>query len=659
MKAYGKRLLALLFSTALIGLLLCQTTFTASAVANPNNVGMTEHAQKALKEKWGYFYGTYGQIGTQSLLDAKCKQYPTVYNSILYDGRTVYQHAQQWIGGRVADCIGLMKSYIWWDNAKNGPVYNSKTDKGANSTYSEATKKGDITTIPETHGVLVWKEGHIGVYIGNGKVIEARGTAYGVVETNLHERSWTNWCYYKQMSYKTDTNGYYTINGGSYRYVNKEYVQGWYENRYYGSDGKMRTGVHTFDGGTFDFGIDGLLKNNPGVASVCIDKKLAYVRLGKTFQLEATSNVKNTKITWTSSDKNIATVSSTGLVKGIKEGSVTITATEPGGNTSKSSIKVQNIYRIVSAKASKTTVEPKEKVNFTVVTGINDEAMRVYINGTLSKTLTSGFTRSASVHTWTIPLTFDSAGSYTVKFLAGTEKIPSNSKSITIKVRESFTAGGGAINMKTGDTHALKITSPDPIASYASANKKVATVDEAGVVKAIAPGSTVVTVKNSKGAALDVIIIVDNQYVSLRIGYKKAIANDKISNIDDSGASPYIKSGRTMLPLRFINTKMNAKVLWTSNTKPVTVTYGKTQILFTVGKKSITIKKDGKTSTVAIDCAPEIKGGRMYIPIRAVSQSLGFQVKYDDASRVVVVSNPSMCEALVNYRFSEAKKSIK
>jgi hypothetical protein len=35
--------------------------------------------------------------------------------------------------------------------------------------------------------------GHVGLYIGNGKVIEARGADYGVVTTKLNERQWTHW----------------------------------------------------------------------------------------------------------------------------------------------------------------------------------------------------------------------------------------------------------------------------------------------------------------------------------------------------------------------------------------------------------------------------------------------------------------------------------
>ena len=60
-------------------------------------------------------------------------------------------------------------------------------------TYRNASVKGTIGTIPETPGLAVWKSGHIGVYIGNGEVIEAMGTHYGVVKTQLADRNWTAW----------------------------------------------------------------------------------------------------------------------------------------------------------------------------------------------------------------------------------------------------------------------------------------------------------------------------------------------------------------------------------------------------------------------------------------------------------------------------------
>ena len=57
----------------------------------------------------------------------------------------------------------------------------------------------------EEPGLAVWHSGHIGVYIGNGEVIEAMGTKYGVVKTQLSERSWTAWLEVPYITYITET----------------------------------------------------------------------------------------------------------------------------------------------------------------------------------------------------------------------------------------------------------------------------------------------------------------------------------------------------------------------------------------------------------------------------------------------------------------------
>ena len=67
--------------------------------------------------------------------------------------------------------------------------------------YRNATVKGSIDTIPEVPGLAVWHSGHIGVYIGNGQVIEAMGTKYGVVKTQLSQRNWTAWLEIPYISY--------------------------------------------------------------------------------------------------------------------------------------------------------------------------------------------------------------------------------------------------------------------------------------------------------------------------------------------------------------------------------------------------------------------------------------------------------------------------
>jgi hypothetical protein len=96
------------------------------------------------------------------------------------------------MGRKVADCVGLIKAFYWTDESGKFK-YNPSTDVTADRLLELATEKGYIGTIPETPGVLVHKKGHVGIYIGNGKVIEARGTMQGVIQSNLSDLPWVAW----------------------------------------------------------------------------------------------------------------------------------------------------------------------------------------------------------------------------------------------------------------------------------------------------------------------------------------------------------------------------------------------------------------------------------------------------------------------------------
>ena len=77
--------------------------------------------------------------------------------------------------------------------------------------------------------------------------------------------------------------------------------------------------------------------------SISMNVSSAVVRKGETKQLSVKLNptdVANKSVKWTTSNSQIATVSSTGVVKGIKEGKVTITATTTDGSNKKATCNV-------------------------------------------------------------------------------------------------------------------------------------------------------------------------------------------------------------------------------------------------------------------------------------------------------------------------------
>ena len=204
----------------------------------------------------------------------------------------------------------------------------------------------------------------------------------------------------------------------------------------------------------------------------------ASVYTGKTVTVKATATPSAT-VTYTTSNKAIATVSSTGVVKGIKAGTVTITATTSTGlkTTCKVTVKAPSVK---FAKSSAV-----------VYTG-KTATVKATLAGVSSVTYKSSNTKIATVNSKTGTVKGIKAGTVTITATSG--KLKATYK-LTVK-NPTFTLTKSSATIAKGKTTTIRSkATPVSTVTYTTSNKKVATVTGKGVVKGISKGKATITVK--------------------------------------------------------------------------------------------------------------------------------------------------------------------
>ena len=132
--------------------------------------GLIEHWKSKLGTP--YVFGAKGEVMTQARINQLARENPGTYTS------SYKAKAAKYIGQHCTDCSGLISWYT-------GRI------RGSYNYHDTAMERVSIDHLNESMvGWALWKPGHIGVYIGDGYCIEAKGINYGTIRSKVSATPW-------------------------------------------------------------------------------------------------------------------------------------------------------------------------------------------------------------------------------------------------------------------------------------------------------------------------------------------------------------------------------------------------------------------------------------------------------------------------------------
>lgn len=93
----------------------------------------------------------------------------------------------------------------------------------------------------------------------------------------------------------------------------------------------------------------------------------------------------------------------------------------------------------------------------------------------------------------------------------------------------------------------------------------------------------------------------------------------------------HIKDGRTMVPLRAFSERLGWTVNWDSQQQSITIPDGDKNIIMKINQNTYTNQNNEQ---IDLDVAPYILNERTYLPLRALTEALGYHLEYDNSSNV-------------------------
>lgn len=164
-----------------------------------------------------YMWGSFGSLLTEGFIKQKAAQYPTWYTAAKQADLRRAIDGQTW----AFDCVGLVKAVLWgWQGDKQrsygGAVYaaHNVPDIDANAMLNACFgKSANFAQLKS--GALLWVPGHVGIYLGNGRVVEATTAWSGGVQISncenlrhiegMKNRKWQKYGFLPYLDYEDNS----------------------------------------------------------------------------------------------------------------------------------------------------------------------------------------------------------------------------------------------------------------------------------------------------------------------------------------------------------------------------------------------------------------------------------------------------------------------
>lgn len=155
--------------------------------------GLVEYARQYLGTP--YFYGS--KIPEGILTENKMEIMHAMYPGIVTDSYMAKARSGGQVGRVNVDCSGLIAGY-------------RQKNIGSAQLYQTAYTRMPIARLSDfAPGVVLWRPGHVGVYMGSVEgipmCIEAKGIRYGTVMTRVTASKWQYGLTFADLSYGYDT----------------------------------------------------------------------------------------------------------------------------------------------------------------------------------------------------------------------------------------------------------------------------------------------------------------------------------------------------------------------------------------------------------------------------------------------------------------------